>query len=150
MIWISGCLSGTASGRWCRLDCFPTAARSAAMAGLCLDFCFFFCRRLTGGDLCFGRDGACDFVAEFFGVFAFVCGGEFPAVFPEVNAPGFVFPFLVRARLPETLQFGRVCEEGRFLVSAAAPHASVELGFARFGMIQDGLHVWHVPNDGPG
>ena len=75
---------------------------------------------------------------------------NFQPFFPEVNAPGFVFPFLVRARLPETLQFGRVCEEGRFLVSAAAPHASVELDFARFGMIQDGLHVWHVPNDGPG
>ena len=75
---------------------------------------------------------------------------DFQPFFPEVNAPSFVFPFLVRARLPETLQFGRVCEEGRFLVPAAAHMQACELDFARFGMTQDGLHVWHVPTDGPG
>ena len=40
-----GCLSGMASGRVCRPDCFPTVARSAAAPLLCLDLCFL----LAGG-----------------------------------------------------------------------------------------------------
>ena len=40
---------------------------------------------------------------------------------------GAVLPFLVGTRLSEGLQFGRVGEEGCLLVSAASPHARVEI-----------------------
>ena len=149
LIKMACCLSGTASGRMCRLDCFPTVARSAATLVLCLEVCLRPAGGLARLDLRLGCDGPGYLLTEFGRVFAFVFGCKLPTIVggAPAYAPGFVLPFLVVTRFPQTLKFLGVCNEGCLFGSLAAPHARMEVDFLGLGAIEEGLHLRHFPDD---